>query len=261
MNVYPLQGKRILVTRAHRQAAAFSREMIARGAAPIEIPVLDFRRPDERGYLQRILDGLSSFQWIVFTSANGVRFFFQALHQEQRALPQEIKVAVVGRQTLRVLREYGVDADVVPEEYVAEKLMEQLQAQVKPGEVVLMPRGNLARKFLAVELERLGAKVTDLIIYETVMDVESKQDLQELIDKRAVDVITFTSSSTVQFFTRLLDGIQWRKLIEDVRIACIGPVTAQTAKESGITVDIIASEYSTPGLLDAMEHFYQEGSS
>lgn len=261
MSTQPLQGKRILVTRARGQAGPFSREMIARGATPIEIPVLDFRRLDGRMDLRRVLDGLPGFQWVIFTSANGVRFFFQALRVEQREFPQETKVAVVGQKTLRVLREYGVDADVVPDEYVAERLVEQLQTQVEPGEAVLMPRGNLARKMLAEALTALGAEVTDLIIYDTVINDESKQELNNLICEQNLDVITFTSSSTVQFFTELLEGIDWRRFIENVKIACIGPITAKTAEECGISADIMAEEYSTSGLLNAIEHFFREGSS
>lgn len=259
MRERPLAGKRILVTRAHEQAPAFSREIIARGAIPVEVPLLGVQQPGEQAGLQQALQRLQAFRWILFTSANGVRFFFQALREQQRTFPEDVKVAVVGSKTFEALKGYHIHADVVPDEFVAEKLLETLKPKVNAGDKILMPRGALARKMLAKELTALGAEVSDVVVYETVMNEQSQQTLKDVLSKRNVHAITFTSSSTVQFFIALLEGVDWHLLIENVKIACIGPITAETSKKCGIKPDIIAEEYSTSGLLEALEQFFKEG--
>lgn len=260
MNTRPLEGKRILVTRAREQAPAFSREIVARGGVPAEMPVLFFRHTNDKQAVKSVMNRLQTFQWVIFTSTNGVRFFFEELRHENRDFPVKAKVAVVGKKTYHFLQDYGIDADIIPTEFVAEELMKRLIMEIQAGDHILMPRGNLARVMLSEELVEIGADVTDLTVYETMINREYKEKLTALLSKRELDVITFTSSSTVQFFLEMLEGTDWRKDTAGVKIACIGPVTAKTAREYGMPVDIAAGEYSTTGLLDAIEDFYREGS-
>lgn len=257
MNDLPMADRRMLVTRTSDQAPMFSREMKARGAIPVEVPVIALHPPADRTDIKRSLVHLSAYHWIIFTSRNGIRFFFQALHEEKRTFPPNVKVAAVGKKTLQALQEYGVDADVVPDEFVAEKLLEQLKPLVQPNERILLPRGNLSRKMLAEELADLGADVSDLVCYETVANQENRAALIDTVVKQDIDVLTFTSSSTFQAFVELLEGIDWRSYVQDVKIACIGPITAKTVKEYGLVPDIVAQKYSTSGLLDAIEQFFR----
>lgn len=255
----PLAGKRMLVTRASEQAAEFSREIIRHGGIPVELPVISFRRSEGSREIERTFERLSAFQWIVFTSSNGVRFFFERLHERQIVFPTEAKVAVVGEKTAGTLQRYGVRADVIPGEFVAESLILKLRPEVKPGDEVLLARGNLARSILPEALTKAGAHVTDLIVYHTVRNREIAPKLADLLKNDRLDVVTFTSSSTAHHFFDILKRMNIREAIDRVKIACIGPVTARTVKDNGLEPDIIADEYTVPGLLAALEQYFGEG--
>lgn len=142
----PLEGKRILVTRAAGQAEAFAEAIAARGGEPVEVPVITFREPWDESGGEEVLRQLPKYRWIIFTSANGVRFFFKWLQKAGVDFPAGVKVAVVGKKTLDVLQDHGINADVVPDKFVAESLLECLKDKIEPGDMVLLPRGNLARK-------------------------------------------------------------------------------------------------------------------
>jgi uroporphyrinogen-III synthase len=253
-----LRGKRILVTRAAEQAESFSAKIRARGGQPVEIPVLAFRRPEDPSEIETALQYLQDYRWVVFTSANGVRYFFQILREAGFDYPVGVKTAVVGQKTFRALQKYGVNADLIPEQFVAESLLERLKSEVRSGDAVLMPRGNLARKKLSEELSEFGANVTDLVVYETVVNRDGGKTLNTLLKDRRLDMVTFTSSSTVKYFLELLEERGGRKYLDDVKIACIGPITAKTANEHGLAPGIIADQYTVDGLLDAIEQFYGE---
>lgn len=256
--VRPLEGKRILVTRAAGQASMFSREIEARGGEPVEVPVIAFQPPEDRTEIKTVMRRLDEYRWVIFTSANGVRFFFDELREAGLDFPAGSRVAAVGKKTWRILRKFDVHVDVVPKEFVAESLLEQLKTKIQPGDTVLMPRGNLARKKLPDGLAKVGAVVDDLAIYRTVVDWSQREKLLELLAGGRVDLITFTSSSTVRNFFRLLEGANQEAFMNHVKFACIGPITAKTAREYGIEPDIMPREYSISGLLDAVEQFYSQ---
>ncbi|HEU5141038.1 MAG TPA: uroporphyrinogen-III synthase [Bacillales bacterium] len=252
----PLEGKRILVTRATGQAETFSREIMERGGEPIEVPVIAFLPPEEPTEIKKVLGRLEEYHWVIFTSANGVRFFFEELKKAGLAFPSTSKVAAVGKKTWRILRKYDARVDIVPDEFIAESLLEALKAEVQPGEMILMPRGNLARMKLSDGLTEWGAVVDHLTVYRTVMNGSEREKLLELLAAGQVDIATFTSSSTVVNFFELLEGTKAEKLVAHMKFACIGPVTAETARKYGIEPEIIPEEYSISGLLNAMEQFY-----
>ncbi|HET7580420.1 MAG TPA: uroporphyrinogen-III synthase [Bacillales bacterium] len=254
----PLEGKRIMVTRAAGQAESFAQAIFERGGEPVMVPVIAFREPHDPGEIDTVLKELPSYNWIIFTSANGVQFFFQILRRAGLEFPVGARTAVVGRKTLKKLEDFGVNADVVPDEYIAESLLHALKSRIGPGDKVLMPRGNLARKKLPEQLAALGFEVTDLTVYETVLNRDEQSKLIELLSEQPPDVITFTSSSTVINFLELLEGKRCSDLLEKAKMACIGPVTAETARDYGLIPEIVPDEYSTSGLLDAIEQFYED---
>ncbi|KXG11500.1 hypothetical protein AT864_00583 [Anoxybacillus sp. P3H1B] len=252
MKTLPLQGKSILVTRGKEQANEFSAKLRKAGACPIEIPLISISAVTEREHVEKCLSRLSSYRWLVFTSANGVRFFFSFI-TDKTTLPH---VAVVGTKTAHALEKRGIHPDIIPDRFVAEGLAEAMKAAIEPGDRILLVRGNLARPNLKEELAELGAEVTDLVVYETHLNESGKEELFHLLSKRAIDIMTFTSSSTVQSFMQMVEGENWQELIESCVIACIGPITKHTAEQFGLTVHICPDQYTIDDMIEAMEKFF-----
>jgi len=238
----PLGGLRVMVTRADEQSAALARALEAEGAAVVVCPVLVIDPIEvEPGRLQ-----LDRYDWLVLTSANGVDRLFQLGSLAERGFPAHIKVAAIGPQTAARLSEDGVNAAIVPERYVAEGLADALTQVIAPGARVLLARAAGARDVLPQRLRDHGAEVDVVETYRTLAPAGLRQRLAERLP--GVDMVTFTSSSTVRHFVDALDGA----LSSAVLVACIGPITAQTASDLGLRVDIIAQEYTTRGLVDAI---------
>ncbi|WP_270179477.1 uroporphyrinogen-III synthase [Alkalihalobacillus sp. CinArs1] len=246
--ISPLSGKRVLVTRARGQAATFSRLVEKHGGVSVEIPLIAFK---PRLHALQTLN-VSGYEWVVFTSSNGVRFFFQ-----EATLPAKSKVAAVGSKTAKELKKHHVAIDLLPEDYTAEGLISALSREGKPEETILLPRGNLSRKVLPQQLEKLGFNVTDLTIYETVVPEESQAPLVEAISKREVDVITFTSSSTVHHFVELLQTKDLQESLKGITIGVIGPITDKTLRSYGLKADVVPDEYTIEGLLQSLEHYFE----
>lgn len=253
-----LEGKRILVTRPKDQAAAFSKKIAEHGGIPIEIPLIRIMPPQNLKEIERTIKAIFSFHWVVLTSVNGVHFFFHFLEKYNINFSQanRPKIAVVGKKTLEALKQKGVTADLVPDRFVAENLLEKLLEKASPGENILLARGNLARSFFSEKLIENGMHVQDLVIYDTVLNVDRRDDLLNLMKNHLIDIITFTSSSTVTNFVELLQETNWQELLEDIQIACIGPITEKTAIDLGLKPQIIAKEFTIAGLLDAIVNHY-----
>ncbi|MBB5324592.1 uroporphyrinogen-III synthase [Anoxybacillus tepidamans] len=252
MERLPLSGKTVLVTRGKEQAKEFSDKLKQAGAHPIEIPLISVSAVTETEKIDECICRLSLYDWIIFTSVNGVRFFFPFVG-DQAKLPT---IAVVGKKTALALEKRGIRPAVVPDEFVAEGLAEAMKSLVKPNDRVLLVKGNLARPTLKEALVQLGADVTDLVVYETKMNESGKEQLLDLLKKQALDVVTFTSSSTVESFMNMLDGIEWRRLLAHCVIACIGPITKQTAEQFGLRVHICPEQYTIDDMIKAMERFF-----
>ncbi len=249
----PLFGKRILVTRARSQASELSEKIAELGGEPYEFPLVKMVPPSDAAPLDDALKQLTSFDWVMFTSTNGVAFFFKRL----RELGIDIRtmsgrIAAVGPKTAEALCEKGLTVEALPGEFHAEGLLDSLRDQVKPGERVLLPRADIARKTLPKELRALGLSVTEADTYDTIIDAENTVEIAELLAEKTIQVITFTSSSTVKNFVQAMQGYDLHALLEGVEIACIGPITANTAKELGLPVHVVAAEYTIQGLLDAL---------
>lgn len=256
-----LQGKRILVTRAKEQAESFSKKIAEYGGIAIEIPLIKIQAPANTELIDQALQKINTYDWIVFTSVNGVHYFFDFIDKNKISLSENDrpKIAVVGKKTLQALERKGFSAELVPDDFVAEDLFEKLIEVVDKSETILLARGNLGRSLLPEKLGKMGIKVDDLIVYENVLNMEKQAELIHLLESHSLDIVTFTSSSTVTNFVELLKGTAgWRKWLNHIQIACIGPITEKTAIEAGLNPQIVANEYTVTGLLDAIVSKYRQ---
>ena len=204
----PLFGKTVLVTRSRTQASALSSLLEDEGARAIELPTVRFERPEPFAEMDKAIESLGSFQWVVFTSANGVEAFFDRMKELGRDARQfaGAKLAAIGPATSASLAKRGVVADLVPREYVAESLLESLAERVAPRDKILLPRADIGRNVLEEGLAGMGAEVQRLVAYRTVTPPESRELAIELLTVGSVDVVTFTSSSTVENLMGILEG-------------------------------------------------------
>ena len=259
----PLFGRRIIVTRARAQASDLSDALRALGAEAVEYPVIKIEAPDSYEPLDNAIKSLDQgYDWIIFTSVNGVEAFLQRLFvlgRDIRALGQA-HLAAVGTATAAALENRGLRVDFIPEEYRAEGLLAGFPADQVRGKQILIPRALEARTILPEELKRRGAQVLEVPAYKTVLDAADAPSLVAQLQAGLIDAVTFTSSSTVKnFLTLLKQGGGQIRLLEEVTIACIGPITSETAKTKGLKVDLEAEEYTIPGLVQALvTHYAQE---
>lgn len=253
----PLFGRTVLVTRAREQASTLTTALEELGAACIETPVIRLVPPVDSGPLERAIRELSRYDWVIFTSANGVRFFWQYLRQcglDARAFART-RLAAIGVGTAAALAAYGLTADVVPAEFRAEELAAALAGEDLTGRRVLIPRAAVARDVLPTMLAERGAQVTVVEAYTTTMADTDAAQLQELLRRGGIDVVTFTSSSTVANLLRLL-GPQGVSALAGVKVACIGPITAAAAAAHGLSVTATAERYTIDGLVQAIVDMY-----
>ncbi|MEE9584204.1 MAG: uroporphyrinogen-III C-methyltransferase [Candidatus Brocadiales bacterium] len=252
----PLYGRTVVVTRARDQASDFARELEELGARVIEFPTIKITEPTDISPLDKALRDLGSFHWVVFTSVNGVDAFFQRLFHlgmDAREL-KGVKICAIGPATAEGVRRYYLGVDCQPSKYVAEEVLEELRRRENlEGKRVLMPRADIARSFLPEELKKLGADAVEVTAYRTVLAETGDRKLLERLTAGEVDVVTFTSSSTVRNFVQLIGRENLAKLNGKVRFASIGPITTETAKELGVKVALEAKEYTIPGLVKAIE--------
>ncbi|MCH7625994.1 MAG: uroporphyrinogen-III C-methyltransferase [Chloroflexi bacterium] len=251
----PLFGRRVLVTRTRTQASGLSQLLLERGAMPVELPTIEIRRPDVADGLDAPLKRLEDIDWVVFTSVNAVDVVFErldALGLDARAF-SGCKVAVIGPATAEKLKNRGIVPDLVPESFVSESLVEALKARNMQGSKVLLPRADIARDALSDGLRALGACVDEVTAYQTVTPADTARIARDIVSK-GVDVATFTSSSTVRNLSRAMNGEL--EMLSQATIACIGPITADAAREVGLAPDIVSSEHTIPGLVDALEAYF-----
>jgi uroporphyrinogen III methyltransferase/synthase len=258
----PLFGKRIVVTRPREQAADLVEALEQLGATVVEAPTVRIVPPEDFAPLDEACASVGGFDWIVFTSANGVDYFFDRLQAgptDVRALCG-VRLCAIGPGTAERLARHGLKVDLIPPEYRAEAVVEALRATGDlAGRTFLLPRADIARELLAVELRQLGAQVTEVTAYRTVpveIQRDGEPDIYRMLLDRKVDVVTFTSASTVRNFVRLYGVEPVADLLQSVAIASIGPVTAEAAQQCGIRTTIVPAEYTIPGLVRAIvEHF------
>jgi uroporphyrinogen-III synthase len=255
----PLAGKRVVVTRARAQASELSTMLRALGAEPVELPTIVIVPPeDSYAALDDTISSLQDYDWLVFTSVNGVEHFWSRLARARKDHSDfaHARVAAIGSATAEALEQRGAPVSVVPERFVAESLLDSLMEEDITGKRFLLPRADIARAALCEGLIAAGARVTEVHAYRTVTAAPAPDVIAQL--EAGVDVITFTSSSTVRYFVRQLGLESVRRLASRAVVAAIGPVTASTAQELDLRVDIIADEHTIPGLVQALrEHLEQ----
>ncbi len=255
--VQPLAQKTILVTRATGQSSAFTTLLTHQGATVVDLPALEIRPPSSWADLDRALDKIHTFDWLVLTSANAVNFFLDRLLSRGDDLRQlaHLQLAVVGKKTARILVERGLRADFIPDNYVADALVEGFPVSL-PGLRLLFPRVETGgRDILVKEFSAQGAVVTEVAAYESGCPGKISAPALAVLQQGQVDAITFASSKTVRHFKQLMAaqvGDNWRAMVEGVAIASIGPQTTKTCQEDLGRVDIEATTYTLDGLTDAL---------
>lgn len=254
----PLFGKRVLVTRSREQASALSEAIEALGGEPLEYPTISVADPEDFAPLDNAIKEIDTYDWVIFTSVNGVESFFKRLRRQRKDIRRlgTARLCAIGPKTREVLENYGLLVDYVPGEYRAEEIIELLRGKVSPGERVLLPRADIARKVLPEALEKMGAAVTEVTAYRTVMGGGNASIIKEMLEQKEIHVVTFTSSSTVRNFVKMLKTPNLKDLLAGVTVACIGPITAGTAGEMGLEVDVVAEEYTIEGLVKAILNYY-----
>ena len=256
----PLLGKRIIVTRARQQASDLLRLLSDLGAECLEYPTINIIAPQNPEPLEQAVKNLPAYDWIVFTSANGVIHFFEqlfAVGKDVRALGQ-MQTAAIGPATAEQLRKFGLNSDIVPETYRAESVVDAFREMNLKGKKILLPRAREARPILPVELTKMGAQVDEVSAYETLKATENTNNLIRQLEEKKVDLITFTSSSTVKNFKALLPPDRFKKRMQGVIIASIGPITTDTARQLDFEVDISAQSFTIPGLVEAILQYYHK---
>jgi len=257
----PLFGKGVVITRPERQADDLARLLISEGAYPIYFPTISIVPPANWHGLDEAIDKLTTYNWLIFTSTNGVQFFFERLREKNKDIRdlKGIKICCIGSATARQIEDKGIKVDIVPKQFIAEGILQSFSALDLKGSKILIPRAAKARDVLPEGLNKLGASVDVVAAYQTVNSGKKKEDLAVLINDNKVDVLTFTSSSTVTNFMEIM-GRDF-KLPANINIACIGPVTAATAKKAGFKIDINQEEYTMEGLVQSLiEHVKNKSS-
>ena len=250
----PLSGKRIVVTRTRKQASALSNKLRALGAQVVELPTIRIQPPTDLREFAGLVQDAHIYDWIVFTSANGVEAFFEMffkLYDDAREIGAA-RIAAIGPATAQRVRDFHLHVDLQPEEFVAEAIVREFAKQGGVENLrILIARAEKARDVLPKELSGLGAIVDEGFAYRTVPETRDATGARRRLLEEGADLITFTSSSAVENFVAL--GLPWPK---GMQVASIGPVTSKTAREQGLKIDIQARRYDIEGLVEAIRSFF-----
>ncbi|MFO8101245.1 MAG: uroporphyrinogen-III C-methyltransferase [Dehalococcoidia bacterium] len=255
----PLFDKRVLVTRARTQVSSLSKLLAERGAQPIELPAIEIQDLPDTAELDQAIRDIPRFDWVFFTSANGVEAVWNRLVALGRDARQfgAVKIGVIGPATALALAERGLYPDFMPAEYTSDGILAGLAERDIKGCRILLPRADIAPADLVEGLAGLGAEPVEVTAYLTRPPLEIAEKARQMLLDGKIDIITFASSSTV---TNLLEALgSDLQPLQNAQIACIGPVTAATAEAAGLKVDITAEEQTIPGLVRAIEEAYSNG--
>jgi uroporphyrinogen III methyltransferase/synthase len=254
----PLAGKVVIVTRAAAQAGPFHTLLEAAGAEVVLLPTIVIEPPDSWAPLDAALARAGEYRWVIFTSVNGVTMTRRRLTESGRGAEAlgGARVAAIGPATAEALAGWGLGAAVVPDEYVAEGLAARLRGLLAAGDRVLLPRAAETRDLLVRELEGMGARVDEVAAYRTRPALQRAAEVRLLLERGGVDVVTFTSSSTVRHFAALFAPGELPRLLRGAQVACIGPITRATAAELGLDTAIMPGEYTIPALAEAIVAHY-----
>ena len=262
MQEQPLRGKRIVITRAEQQSAGLLARLQALGATTVVCPAIMIAPPDDFAALDAAINRLDQYDWLIVTSANGVRTLLDRMIALGRLSVElaHLTIGAIGPATADALAGYGLHASFIPSAYVAEAILAEIGDMA--GKRILLPRADIARATLAVGLRAMGAQVDEIAAYRTLPGPGARE-LADVLRAKALDAITFTSSSTVRY---LLDGLEQAglgrpeacALLNETAVVCIGPITAATAIEQGLRVDAVAQEYTVEGVVAALIDWFAQ---
>lgn len=247
----PLFGQTVLVTRTKEQAGKLSERLRELGSNVIEIPTIEVVPPESFDPLDKALENIDSYNCLILTSVNGVKYFFErlkALRKDVRIL-HGLKICAIGPATGKAIEEKGLFVDIMPEKYVAESVLEKLKEFGISNKKFLLARAKVARDVIPDEIKKAGGQIDVVTVYETVIPSQNKEKLKKILSEKDINFVTFTSSSTVKNFFQLLGEM---KVKENIAFASIGPVTSQTLREKGYEPNIEAKVYTIDGLVDAI---------
>jgi uroporphyrinogen III methyltransferase / synthase len=257
----PLWGKTVVVTRSREQASRLVDLLNAAGARCLEVPTIEMAPPADFAPLDAALEHLARYDWVIFTSANGVNAFMERLFHkglDVRALGCA-RLAVIGPATAQALREYSLVAEVVPDTFQAEGLLEVLEPKLLGGTRILLARAEQARDVLPDGLTELGVKLDVVPVYRALPPASVPPEAAEVLLQGKVDLLTFTSSSTVHNFGGLIGQERFQELAAQAPVASIGPITTATLKEYGITPQIEPAAFTIPALAEAIVDYFEKG--
>jgi uroporphyrinogen III methyltransferase / synthase len=255
----PLAGVTVLVTRAGAQASGLARQIEGAGGQVVEFPTIEIQPPADFVAFDAAIDRIEQYDWLIFTSVNSVAPFLARLRNAGKngdALAS-LQVGAIGPETAKRLASAGITAGLVPERYQAEGILDAVKPESMKQKKVLIPRAAEAREVLPQTLRAWGATVDVVVAYRTALPRVDVAPLTDLLRRKRIDVITFTSSSTVRNFVLLFSGKKLAEVAPDSALACIGPITANTVEECGGRPAIVAKEFTTAGLTHAIVAYFQ----
>ncbi len=255
----PLFGKTIVVTRARQQASDLVKQLTDLGAECIECPTIKIVPPEHNDPMIDAIQRISDYDWLVFTSVNGVLSFFDRLFEMGKdvRILGHLRLCTIGPVTARQLMTYGLKTDILPETYRAESVVEAFEKETIKGKRVLLPRAKEARSVLPDALREMGATVDEVTAYQTIAVSGHDSDVMHRIQQAEIDMVTFTSSSTVTNFCDIFSKvIRTDDFQQHVAIASIGPITSETARKNGLNISVEAEAFTIPGLVQAVSDHY-----
>jgi uroporphyrinogen III methyltransferase / synthase len=253
-----LRGKRILVTRARSQALSLAQRIESLGGEVVEFPTIEIRPPESYGPLDQAIYQIANYDWLIFTSVNGVEQFLNRFEKLGKNIANlaGIEVGAIGPETARRLTAAQIEPTFVPKQYQAEGILEGLISETVLGKRILIPRAAKARDILPETLRRWGARVDVVEAYQTVLPQVDVSALCRLLREGTIDMITFTSSSTATNFAIMLRDQDLPRLLSRAVVACIGPITRKTVEDLGMRPEIVSEEFTIPGLVRAMVDYF-----
>ena len=253
-----LSGKRIVITRAAVQSEALARELSARGAIPVVLPLVSFADPEDFAPLDAAITEIQRFDWIIFTSAQAVRAVVKRGEELKRSLIQsgsKLRIASVGPVTAEAARQARLRVDYVAETHTGAALAEELGNRLQ-GAKVFLPRSDRANQGLPPALKRHGARVTEVIAYRTLRPTDVDQRNLGRISEVAADAVLFFSPSAVQHFAELFGGQQLRALQDKLAVMAVGPVTANALRGAGVRRIVLAKETTAGSVVETLEEYF-----
>ena len=254
----PLFGKRAVVTRTREQASKLTRLLEENGAGVIEFPTIKIVPPKSFKELDRAIDNIADYDWVIFTSVNGVKYFLLRLAEKGKDIRElkGIRIGSIGPATAGELKSLGIIVDLIPEEYQAESLVDYFEKVGIKGKKILIPRARVAREVLPDRLKEMEAIVDVVTAYETVKPEENVDEIKKLLSEKKIDLITFTSSSTVTNFVEMFQKDEIKKLLKGVTIASIGPITAKQGEKFSLSSHIIPEKFTIESLVESIVKYF-----